>query len=130
MGALLDRDWKSGKISVFYEWDGETPVSIQGPLVRADWYDAGEGICGDYDPEDPDDIPLLRFDIYIKKDGEWEPVEDASYCTRIPLDLVNENRVALVEKLYVIYKAYEDVLSSDPDASVKKLGEYLSWISV
>ena len=29
--------------------------------VRVCWEDIGEGICGDYDPDDPDDIPLLRF---------------------------------------------------------------------
>ena len=105
--------------------DIETPVSIEGPVVRADWYDADEGLCGDYNPEDPDDIHLLRFDIYIKKDGEWEPVDDASYCTRVPFETDTDT---LVKLLYSIYKEYDNVLSSDPAASVKKLGETLSWI--
>lgn len=105
--------------------DIETPVSIEGPVVRADWYDAHEGLCGDYNPKDPNDIRLLRFDIYIKKDGDWEPVDDASYCTRVPL---GTDTVTLVKLLYSIYKEYDNVLSSDPDASVKKLGEALSWI--
>lgn len=105
--------------------DIETLVSIEGPVVRADWYDANEGLCGDYDPEDPDDIHLLRFDIYIKKGEEWEPVDDASYCTRIPFETETDT---LVKLLYSIYKEYDNVLSSDPDASVKKLGEALSWI--
>ena len=105
--------------------DIETPVSIEGPVVRADWYDADEGLCGDYNPEDPDDIHLLRFDIYIKKDGEWEPVDDASYCTRVPFETDTDT---LVKLLYSIYKEYDNVLSSDPDTSVKKLGEALSWI--
>ena len=106
--------------------DDDTPVSIDNDIVRADWYDAGEGICGDYNPEDPDDIPLLRFDIYIKQGDDWEPVDDASYCTRMP---VTERLEMLTRSLYVIFKEYNDVLKDDPEASVKKLGESLSWIS-
>ena len=110
---------------VLFNIDEETPVSIQGPLVRADWYDAGEGLYGDYNPYNPDDIMLLRFDIYVKVDGEWEPVEDASYCTRVR---TCTDKDTLVKKLWVIYNEYEDALSSDIHVSVKKLGERLSWI--
>ena len=106
--------------------DDETPVSIENDVVRADWYDAGEGICGDYNPEDPDDIPLLRFDIYKKEGEDWVEVDDASYCTRMP---VKENLEILTRSLYIIFKEYNNVLEDDPDASVKKLGESLSWIS-
>ena len=106
--------------------DDETPVSIENDVVRADWYDAGEGICGDYNPEDPDDIPLLRFDIYKKEGEDWVEVDDASYCTRMP---VKENLEILTRSLYIIFKEYNNVLKDDPDASVKKLGESLSWIS-
>ena len=113
-------------VKILFDIDSETPVSIQGSLVRADWYDAGEGLWGDYDPENPRDVHLLRFDIYIKRNGNWEPVDDASYCTLVPADT---ERHTLVNKLYTIYKGYEDALSSDPEASVKKLGECLSWIS-
>lgn len=110
--------------------DDETPVSISNDITRADWYNAGEGWSGDYDPEDPDDINLLRFDIYknLSPDSEedyWETVEDASYCTRVPANATLEN---LTKLLYIIFKEYDNVLSSDPEASVKKLGESLSWI--
>ena len=111
---------------VILNLDEETPVSIQGDMVRVDWYDAGEGMFGDYDSEDPDDIHLLRFDVYIKENGEWEPVDDASYCTLVPFDTDMD---VLVDKLRIIYKEYADALYSDPYASVKKLGERLSWIS-
>ena len=106
--------------------DDETPVSIENDVVRADWYDAGEGVCGDYNPEDPDDIPLLRFDVYKKEGEDWVEVDDASYCTRMP---VTENLETLTRSLYIIFKEYNNVLKDDPDASVKKLGESLSWIS-
>ena len=106
--------------------DEETPVSIENDIIRADWYDAGEGICGDYNPEDPDDIPLLRFDIYKKEGEDWVGVDDASYCTRMP---ATERLETLTRSLYIIFKEYNDVLKDDPDVSVKKLGEALSWIS-
>lgn len=120
---------KTGKTAtVLLDIDQDTPVSIQGEVVRADWYDAGEGLFGDYNPENPDDIQLLRFDIYIRgEDNEWEPVEDASYCTQIA---ATTDRETLVKALWSIYKEYDNVLSCDPEASVKKLGEALSWISV
>ena len=112
---------------VLFNIDADTPVSIQGEVVRADWYYAGEGLYGDYNPEDPDDIQLLRFDVYTRsKDGdEWRPVDDASYCTYVPL---NEDRAVLVWKLREIYNEYNDVLSCDREISVKKMGEVLSWI--
>lgn len=106
--------------------DTDTPVSVEGPVVRADWYDAGEGIYGDYNPHDVDDIHLLRFDIYVKKDEEWEPVEDASYCTQVPIETDVDT---LVNLIYLIYREYNNILSNDQCASVKKLGETLSWIS-
>lgn len=120
------------QISIAFNVDSDTPVSIENDLIRADWYDAGEGICGDYNPDDPDDIHLLRFDIY-KKNHEisndlqdaWEEVEDASYCTRMPY---NTNQNILTKSLSVIFKNYYDILKDDPNRSVKKLGEALSWI--
>ena len=112
-------------IQVLFDIDSATPISIQGPLIRADWYDAGEGVCGDYDPDNPDDIHLLRFDIYVKRNGTWEVVDDASYCTTVSIDT---DRDTLISKLYHIYREYENALSSDTEASVKKLGEHLSWI--
>ena len=40
----------------------------------------GEGYSGDYDEEDPDDAPLMRYDFFRK--GEEEAVD--SYCTLMP----------------------------------------------
>lgn len=111
--------------TVILNTDIETLVSIEGSVVRADWYDADEGLYGDYNPEDNEDIHLLRFDIYIKKDGDWESIDDASYCTRVPFETDTDT---LVKLLYSIYKEYDNVLSDNPDSSVKRLGESLSWI--
>lgn len=107
--------------------DEETPMSILGPRVRVDWVNLGEGIYGDYNPEDPEDVNLLRFDVYKRRSAkdQWEEVEDASYCTRVE---ANTPMNVLERKLRIIYDRYADAIESDYDASVKKLGEELSWI--
>ena len=103
--------------------DIETPVSIYDDELRVDWYRAGEGYWGDYNPENPDDDELLRFDVYKKVDGNWEAVDDASYCTTILAETETEK---LVKPLFIIFKEYKN---ADLD-SCKKLGEALSWISL
>jgi len=105
-------DW----LHLEYEEDG----------VRVSWDDIGEGICGDYDPDNPDDIPLLRFYVDIFQDGQWEEVEDASYCTQMPV----ATPVPILERaLRYLHAEYKDALSGYPYSSVKRLGERLSWIN-
>ena len=114
--------------------DAETPVSISDELVRIDWVNIGEGLCGDYNSEDPEDINILRFDVSynpyyapctVSDSIDWEEVEDASYCTTVPSDTeISE----LVRLAYIIHKEYRAVMEDYPEASVKKLGERMSHI--
>lgn len=64
--------------------------------VKVEWVDCVEGNDGDYDPNDPDDVPLLRFDVSTWADGGWEEPADYSYCTRMPL---YTDRVILLKAL-------------------------------
>jgi len=41
------------------------------------WEYIGEGNEGDYDEDDPDDVPRLRASLYQGEDA----IDDASYCT-------------------------------------------------
>lgn len=112
-------------INCAYWPDPETPVSIWDETLRADWYNAGEGICGDYNPDDPEDQNLLRFDVYCREPGgEWEEVEDASYCTNVAADTAPQR---LMELLLRIFSEYKD--SDYLNSSVKKLGERLSYLT-
>ena len=115
--------------------DSDTPLSIRDSKLRVDWYNAGEGWNGDYDPENPEDDNLLRFDVYVKTDdpswehtGGWEAVEDGSYCTRVPADTDPKELKRLLE---IIFENYREVIEDyiNNGTSVKKLGESLSWIS-
>ena len=94
--------------------------------VKVEWTDCDEGLSGEYDPCNPRDIHLLRFDVYVVRDGSWTEVDDASYCTMMPADTDQE---ILKRAVKYLAKRYADILASDPDTSVKKLGERLSWIA-
>lgn len=92
--------------------------------VKVEWEDLGEGVCGDYDPDDPEDVALLRFYSYYLDGKEWEPLDDGSYCTLTPVDTHGPVLIGLAQLLAAeIGDAYA------AGGSVKKVCERLSWIS-
>lgn len=96
------------------------PVRHQGRefAVEVSWI--GEGQDSDYDPEDPDDVPLLRFDAERLVDGVWEEVPDGSYCTQVPAWCTNEQARALARML-------AQRLDVEGGSHPKRLLEQLSW---
>lgn len=94
--------------------------------VKVEWVNIGEGICGDYDASNPEDIELLRFYVSIREGEteEWQDVEDASYCTNFPVnsdDTVKSKALKLIMK-----RIYRKVVTG---GSIKKICEELSHIS-
>jgi len=119
--CALKYDW--------YKLDLEFLVVKMGNL-KAEWSRLGEGLSGDYNPNDPEDVELLRFDVSYLPDGEenWEAVPDASYCTRFPVDACYDLKL---KALNTIICEYYDACSGNYNEfspSVKRLGERLSWI--
>ena len=55
-------------------------IQLKKGRVMVTFSNIGEGVSGDYDPKYPEDVNLLRFDVY--RDGV--AVDDASYCTQTP----------------------------------------------
>lgn len=84
---------------------------------RVTWEWIGEGWSCDYNENDPDDEPLLRFSCDEKIGRQWEGMEDASYCTRLPIT---------VPKKY-LKRGAEIILEAIEDISYKKRLEELSW---
>ena len=105
----------------------------------------GEGNSGDYQPDDPDDKPLLRFSVYRRyypgkpinpyfadditpvefKDalGGWRPVTDGSYCTLLTTSLPRR----LVHKAArIILEAVQEDISCE--YRCKRRMEELSWL--
>ena len=97
--------------------------SIQRGPVRVSMIDLGEGYNGDYDPDDPDDAPLWRFDVYVKDGGSWEPLDDCSYCTRLPTTAPKAQVEAVLRT--ILEAVYEPVSRGD---GAKHLCSRLSWL--
>ena len=106
--------------------------------VAVEWYNADEGWNGDYDPDDPEDENLLRFDFYGKKDDRWLAVLDASYCTRVPADTPESVLKQLLEILLedgadpIEASLREGINFNDRPDEISPTGrhiyEQLSWI--
>ncbi len=97
--------------------------------VMLEWSWIGEGLSGDWQEDDPDDYPHLRFTIYEKlytedyPAGEFFQIDDSSYCTSISIDTSKKN----LEKLaHYILNIVENRVKGG--RSIKKLCEELSWI--
>lgn len=92
--------------------------------VLVEWEDIGEGYTGYYDADNPEDTKLLRFYIsVIDEEGDYHELQDASYCTRFPVDSTVKEKLS---GLKLIMDAVEDDVKSE--RSIKKTCERLSWI--
>ena len=92
-------------------------LTAQGVTVELE--DIGEGLSGDYDPKDKDDVPLLRFTV-LKGN---EPVEDASYCTQVPTNITIVEATKILGA--IMNEVFEPIMQG---YSIKKMCERLSWI--
>jgi hypothetical protein len=101
--------------------DSKLPTIIRGN-VRIDWVNLGEGFDGDYDPENADDVNLLRFDVYRHDGADWVEVSDGSYCTQVPAhtDHVTLRRILTSFMDYI----HDDIKSVGKS---KRKCEQLSW---
>ena len=106
-----------------------TEVNVIRGNRKVEWVDLGEGWNGDYNPSDPEDTPLLRFDILQTPEeaepdwenfGNWEQIDDASYCTQMPAD---SSEADLRHGAWIIMDA------TYGKTNIKKICEELSWIS-
>lgn len=96
--------------------------------IKVEWVSLGEGLSGDYNEDDPDDIELLRFDVSKRNadvSGGWEAIDDASYCTRVPVETPKHVLRALLK--IIMQEIYE---AASEGHSIKKICEHLSWIGV
>lgn len=115
-----------------FEIFADNTMTMSNDRLLAEWYNADEGISGDYNADNPDDVNLLRFDVSYninppEEEPSWEQIYDASYCTQVEADTPYP---ALIKLLWIIFKEYSNVLEAYlSGSSVKKLGEGLSYIS-
>lgn len=96
--------------------------------LKVEWVDLGEGLDGDYNPNDPDDMELLRFDVSYRetRNDEWEAVPDSSYCTMVQNTTPPK---VLKELLRIIYNTVCPCWLRPPRVSVKRICEGFSWLN-
>jgi hypothetical protein len=85
------------------------------------WEFIGEGHEGDYNPDDPEDTPLLRFSVdkWNPDTQEYEGIQDGSYCTRMPFDTPKN----------ILHRALVEIRDNlREDASNKRYLERMSWL--
>lgn len=122
-------------------WDHSEPgaYSRRG-RIKVQWVDLGEGRCGDYNPDDPTDEALLRWDAYVYcpdleqhtypmhldpgVDDPWATPDRYSFCTYVP---VGTPRTTLCEYAEQIADELDDALDA---GTWKRTAERLSWIGV
>lgn len=92
-----------------------------------EFVDLDEGWHGEYNPDNPEDEPLLRFDMYSRENSkrEWREPYDSSYCTQI-----NADKVTKAQKRKLLVHLLNQVIDLQSDEPVKKLCERLSWIEI
>ena len=112
-------DKKSSEKGYRY-FEGNAPeIALVDRKYKVEWVNLGEGKDGDYNHNDPNDVELLRFDIYFN--GELVP--DGSYCTLMPVDTPEP----------ILRKGLERIMDAINDKCEngicqKKVFEELSWI--
>lgn len=90
----------------------------------------GEGYSGDYDPDDPKDEKLLRFDVYRRvypwndDTPVWEAVDCGSYCTMLPADT---SEAKLENAVHILMRHFKPLV--ERDVSVKRIAEQMSYLN-
>lgn len=100
-------------------------VREKGP-VRVALVCLGEGYNGEYDPHNPEDELLLRFDLFLKDetDGEWRSVESRRTCfaDKAPAR-------AKEAALDILLNRFYDAYANHPAKDLGALANELSYIS-
>jgi len=91
--------------------------------IKVEWVELGEGFSGEYDPNNPDDMELLRFYVSKCHENEWIDLSDASYCTLFPANTEKELKKRGLQ--YIMNKIF---IPASKGESIKKICEELSWL--
>lgn len=137
---IVDRQYRSGIYTHPNEqWEQVQNVSLNN-RVRVTWVYAEEGFDGDYDWENPEDRPLMRFDAEINVnhltdeeindwDGSvstdgWVSVRNSTYCTQVEL---GTDKAALMALAGRMADSLDQAVYEGPGAW-KRRGELLSHL--
>ena len=104
----------------------EAPVDVTDGSLKLELQNIGEGLAGDYDPNDPNDVPLLRFYLSRRTHGDWEEVESASRCTMIDARAPIDRQIRHALDMFLAFRARID--RYDEDVYVDDVADKMSWV--
>jgi len=93
--------------------------------VKVEWVELSEGLNGEYNPENLDDVELLRFDVSRKENKEWVEIPNASYCTIFPVSATDKQKQEALECIMA-----EIFDHANAGFEIKRTCERLSWIDL
>ena len=100
--------------------DNFKTIAVETGGHKVSWEYIGEGFGGDYNDEDPNDTPLLRFYCFKNIGGNWDEMTDGSYCTHF--DISTQRYYLMIAALIII-----EIL--EKEKSPKHLLEKSSWFN-
>ena len=103
----------------------ENLVRERGP-VRVAWVCLGEGYNGDYDPKNPEDELLLRFDVAVKDEDIGDFVTTESRCTCFAANAPAKDKEAALD---VLLDHFHHAYTNHPRHYMSSLADNLSYIS-
>ena len=103
----------------------EKLVRERGP-VRVAWVCLGEGYNGEYDPKNPEDELLLRFDVAVKDEDIGDFVTTESRCTCFAAKAPTKDKEAALD---VLRDHFHNAYTSLPRHCMSSLADKLSYIS-
>lgn len=116
-------------------------VFVEKAGLRVELDFEGEGNSGDYDEDDPDDMPLMRFACAARvphpgnpDHGELVYLDETSYCTQVDDNAPWEVKLAIAATIFHEVKdklAFAEGTQVEPawGQRAKRACEELSWIS-
>lgn len=94
--------------------------------VRVAWICLGEGYNGDYDPKNPEDELLLRFDVAVKDDSIGDFVTTESRCTCFAASASAKGKEAALE---ILLNHFFYAYTKEPRCCIETLANKLCYIS-
>ena len=95
--------------------------------LRIEFHDIGEDYNGDFEPSDPDDKHLLCFDVQRVGSAGWEPMENGSYCTAMPVG--TEPAIVMKRALALAYDVYDCMTQDMPIKGVCEAHSFMDDIT-
>ncbi len=119
--------------------DGKAVAELIRDGIKVRLIDEGEGVNGKFDPENPEDVPLLRFDVFTSgdldvgsghfdhadEDGEWFREEGGGCCTQLPATMNEDEKRQALEVLMDPIRSF--LVDGVGDG---KVYQRLSWASL